>query len=1173
MAQRTQLGKAPAFGRKILGCIRDVLQLCEEVGERIGFPGEGGERRFRAWLASDLLQETLGWPAKNVLVGERFDILLINEENHALATIETKTPFHKASKKDRADFEERLSGFATLRTAYFTNGPEWDRLDIIVTGGDLQILERSRLDIRKASAELTEFFFAPLRFDSVKQDAFDQVYHVNRDNPFIGTTLSRLAADLDQTVADFTLFYRQLFWGLREGRAGKAAQEIATAVYSQWCGQSLRVTPTLAAQTLIRVFKEDSANPASIARTLAALGLDGPSRPQVVEAVMSLALEAQKDESALIDALWPAFGPSIDQLSAQTAHVILGRVLLYRVGEDEAVFERMLSGMQLRTELDSPGSRITGPRFRATELLETVRTRMQTFLPAVYLRGEFDWWVVLPEKRASLGSSQLAWLREYDEEMEKLTRQLLRRLNHYQFESVDVDIWRNIYENYLPEDERQRLGGFYTPDELVNLVLDLDGFTAESEGLCELSYIDPACGSGAFVTTALARLLSHLDLDLACHSAGAKRKEPEWKRAEQKLRLVADRVHAIDLHPFASFLTTLNVLFMLLPLYVKARDKDPHFIIDLLVFSADSLERPERKTQEQIHMFAQMNSRIQLSADSYERYRRIMDTRFDRVFGNPPWGGVLKGPLAPVYDSAKKKHFSDAFPSAAKGKYDVYGLFIERSLQLLKPKGKFALLTQDTFLDKEWAAELRKMLASKSKLEYIVDLNPFGQLFFHAMNAPCITVGTKTQWEGSGNCVCVISEPPKDFKELDTQQRRERVAQTIRDVLGKLPQEKKRAKVFFASGVRVDQQRLQDTAEDRWDLSGGPGKEIFPEGWFTAAELLEMRQGVTPGGCLDVFLMDEKKAEHLKLEAELIRKAIKSKQLERWRIEWKNRVLFYPYRRVDEKSGTKFEPAFTIQWDEIEGSKMKKRLLDLKVDDALDFDQQIDGRETEIVKRGGINNQSVKDLLKHRISLGLVKYPNAATYLVESYESLEGRVFEKKRFTQMGKRWYEYHRPRDATVMLGKPRILSPRLVRKVRFVLDSDGYLSDDGCVMLQPTGKTRRAWGEFEKAMNSTMGEPLTEKELLQYCLAFLNSAYAQNRLVTGHRPTPKGSYAVTEKFLREIPIPTPTDESSVRKIIGLVDKLERRPFALTDKREVEIMEGKLQEAVERALKAADN
>jgi hypothetical protein len=111
---------------------------------------------------------------------------------------------------------------------------------------------------------------------------------------------------------------------------------------------------------------------------------------------------------------------------------------------------------------------------------------------------------------------------------------------------------------------------------------------------------------------------------------------------------------------------------MVLPQYVTARRQDPDFTINLNVFSADGLERPDKKTEDQMHMFAQMNSRIQLTADSYERYRTIMDRKFDRVFGNPPWGGVLKGTLAPVYDKAKKDHFAQVFPAAAKGKYTTF---------------------------------------------------------------------------------------------------------------------------------------------------------------------------------------------------------------------------------------------------------------------------------------------------------------------------------------------------------------------------------------------------------------------------------------------------------------------------------------------------------------------
>ena len=38
---------------------------------------------------------------------------------------------------------------------------------------------------------------------------------------------------------------------------------------------------------------------------------------------------------------------------------------------------------------------------------------------------------------------------------------------------------------------------------------------------------------------------------------------------------------------------------------------------------------------------------------------------------------------------------------------------------------------------------------------------------------------------------------------------------------------------------------------------------------------------------------------------------------------------------------------------------------------------ELTARETEIIRESGINNESVQKFLKHRISLGIVKYPNA----------------------------------------------------------------------------------------------------------------------------------------------------------------------------------------------------
>jgi hypothetical protein len=494
---------------------------------------------------------------------------------------------------------------------------------------------------------------------------------------------------------------------------------------------------------------------------------------------------------------------------------------------------------------------------------------------------------------------------------------------------------------------------------------------------------------------------------------------------------------------------------------------------------------------------------------------------------------AFKGTLA---DPVKKQRFAHEFPMVAQGKYDVYGLFIERATQILKPGGRLGLITQDTFIDKQWARGLRKLLSTKTTLRYVIGLNPFGQLFFEAMNTPCITVADVTTEFQSNSGIALISTPPADFKGLTKDERRKRVVATVREAIEQIAIQHEPIIVGFARAAKIPLERLRETAKDRWDLSGLPTVAELPRNWNTAADLLEVRQGVTPGGVLDLFLMAEEEAKHLQLEEALVHKAIKSNVVERWRTAWIDRVLLYPYRVTNEAA----VPAFTIELQRIADKGLRQTLRQLGVEDALDFDKQLDDRERRIVQRVGLNRLSAEDLLKHRVALGLVPYPQTARYLVEHYETLESRVFKNRNIRDFNRQWYEYLWPRDSAIMLGKNRIVSPTLVKHVRFAPDNVGYLSDHACLFLQPTAKTIATWRELHKQLAEAWGTSVRDEDALKYCLAFLNSNYAQERLVTGHMPTPKGYYAITEDYLREIPIPPPSDGKLTAEMVNLVDRL---------------------------------
>jgi hypothetical protein len=1125
-------------GQIILDTVTSILERYKKGKAQLAYPGEGGERRFRGWLVSDLLGQVFNWPAGKIVVGEIFDIILQDKDGFPVLTIETKPPYHKATKKDLEDFEKRLSGYGTLRVAYFTNGVKWERLDIFSPQGQLMIQSRTNIELDKTTPQEVEEFFRPF---TAQQDSGDTPregrLRVSKEDSHI---LESLASHLDQTIANLSAFLERLFLGIREEKAGEHTRFITLNLFNRWCGESLIVSPKRAAE-LLSVQLQKGISIRDIEKAVSELGFVGGAADAVVEAIGTIAESKRRDAAAITEVLWPAYVNTIKKFCAQTAHVLLARALLYRVGEDQEAFPRLLSGEELNNALTSPTIKLLDAPEPATNLLSRARLNMENFFPTVYMRGEFDWWYVTTDDRPTLKSVERNWLREMDQDFERSIRRLLRMLNGYFFGNVDVDVWRNVYQNYLPADERQRLGGFYTPDLLVDLILDLAEFQPESKDLCSLSFIDPASGSGAFVTGALARLLKHLELNLSCHKELSKRGLPEWKRAETILNIIARNLHAVDIHPFAAFLTTINSFFLLLPLYVKTREKNPDFSLDLQIFSSDSLEKHYTDLVEP-DLFAKLNSRVQLAEDAFHRYQEMLKRRFDRVFGNPPWGGVLKGHLSPIYDTTKKNRFSREYPAAAQGKYDVYALFVERALQLLKASGRFGLLTQGTFIDKEWAAGLRGMLASKLRLRCIIDLNPFGQLFFNAMNTPCITVADKLQEESAPEktCIAVLSEQPDDFKDLSKEDRRKRVDKIIRKAVTSVSGRRKSATVGFAQAVRVSIDRLRKTAKEGWDLGVQVATTKVPKGWFSAADLLEPLQGVTVGGegCMDLFLMEEKTAEEFKFETDLVKPVIKGIEMIRWKMPNVNQVILYPYALIEEK----IQPAFTIDFSKIKDQKLSDVLKRLGILDALDFDKQIDRREQEIASRKGVNQTTVPELLKHRQSLGLVAYPSVASYLVRHYEQLEGRVLEKKNIRQYNKQWYEYHRPRDPEVMLSKGKIITPRLIRKgkVRFALDIGGIIPQDSCICLSSKSKTDISYSLLHKQLSDVLGSRVSREEVLKYCLAFLNSEFSQTQLIAGQRPTPKGFYAITEKSLRRVPIPPPCERNTTKTIIDHVTKL---------------------------------
>lgn len=163
----------------------------------------------------------------------------------------------------------------------------------------------------------------------------------------------------------------------------------------------------------------------------------------------------------------------------------------------------------------------------------------------------FSWVLVEPARSRSLLSALVAHLGQYD----------LTRIG-------EMDILQRLYQDLVDPAERHDLGEYYTPDWLAELTLREAGFGPGK------SLLDPACGSGTFLFTAI-RLLVEFGL--------SPREITEW---------ALENFTGVDVHPVAVLASKVNFV-LALQRFGEPAHRGP---ITIPVYMADSLIAPSPKT-------------------------------------------------------------------------------------------------------------------------------------------------------------------------------------------------------------------------------------------------------------------------------------------------------------------------------------------------------------------------------------------------------------------------------------------------------------------------------------------------------------------------------------------------------------------------------------------------
>ena len=376
------------------------------------------------------------------------------------------------------------------------------------------------------------------------------------------------------------------------------------------------------------------------------------------------------------------------------------------------------------------------------------------------------------EERASEPDLDSLKIHISDEPLRHIIKNLYFPISPYEFSVLPADILGQVYEQFLgkvielsaggavrveEKPEVRKAGGvYYTPAYIVDYIVEntvgalLKGATpAEAE---KLRVLDPACGSGSFLTGAYQYLLDwHLEYYRA-HPGQYRNRVREIAgegmilTTAEKRRILLNNIYGVDLDQNAVEVSKLSLLLKMLEKENDATGRQT------LMFSAggrilpdlsgnikwgNSLIGSDFYSGEQMTLFdnEELLKVKPFDWDGADGFGEIMAAGgFDAVIGNPPYIRIqTMKETAPETVPYYKKNYV----AASKGNYDIYVVFAERGLQLLNSEGLLGFILPHKFFNAKYGEPLRGLIANDKHLSKIVH---FGdqQVFDGATTYTCL---------------------------------------------------------------------------------------------------------------------------------------------------------------------------------------------------------------------------------------------------------------------------------------------------------------------------------------------------------------------------------------------------------------------------------------------------
>lgn len=537
----------------------------------------------------------------------------------------------------------------------------------------------------------------------------------------------------------------------------------------------------------------------------------------------------------------------------------------------------------------------------------------------------------------------------------------------YRFDAIGVELLGSIYERYLgstirvtpqrvkveEKPEVKKAGGvYYTPKFIVDYIVKntvgklIEGKTPKQ--IEKIKILDPACGSGSFLLGAYQYLIDYHLAYYRDHPKDATTlslniympfsPEDFALPLREKAKILRNNIFGVDIDAQAVEVTMMS-------LYLKALEGERGILPrkqHLLPAMGDNIKcgnsligydivdpslSPLSKGGIQGGLFAlddEAKDRINpFDWDSKTAgFGEIIESGgFDAVIGNPPYVRIQ------TLSREQVDYFNRSYRSAT-GNYDIYALFVEKALDLLKETGIHGYIMPHKFFQASYGEGLRKLIAESKALTEIVNFRD-NQIFENASTYTCLLFLSKNK--------------AQRFKYAEIRE----LVKPVEQLNNLLVSES-----YSSDTMRAEYISKKQATSEPWNFHYESSGNLIEKIHQNTKPLEEFTDRIFQGlktSADKIYTMDVVKRKknsltvyskeldkEVELEAGLLKPLIKGGQMRRYLVEETQKVVLFPYENGKLITKKEFQEKYSLCWAYLNENK---KYLESREDGKMKGDQ------------------------------------------------------------------------------------------------------------------------------------------------------------------------------------------------------------------------------------------